>query len=259
MSLILATWNVNSLRARIGRVVEWIEYAEPDILCLQETKMDDSAFPEDVFNDLGYSSVHHGDGGWNGVAILSRVGLEDAEKGMGDRVDEMGCRVVSADCGGISVVCVYVPNGREVGSRFYHEKLDWLATLKSYIAQRYSPTDALIVCGDFNIAPDERDVWDEKAFEGATHVSEPERAALNELLVWGLSDCFRAHYSQADLFSWWDYRGGAFHRHQGMRIDLILATMPVLSRCSFSLMDRNARKGDKPSDHIPVMAWIENE
>jgi exodeoxyribonuclease-3 len=258
MSLLLATWNVNSLRARIERVLEWIAYAEPDILCLQETKMNDSVFPADLFSDIGYKSVHYGNGGWNGVAILSRVGLEDPEKGMGKDVDEMGCRVISAVCGGIRIVSVYVPNGREVGSEFYLGKLEWLANLRKYIAHRYNPAGALVICGDFNIAPEDRDVWDKQAFEGATHVSEPERAALNELLSWGLSDCFRLHYPQPGLYSWWDYRGGAFHKHQGMRIDLVLGTVPVLSRCSFSLMDRNARKGDKPSDHIPVMVWLED-
>ncbi len=258
MSLLLATWNVNSLRARLERVLEWIKYAEPDILCLQETKMSDSVFPADVFRDAGYKSIHHGDGGWNGVAILSRVGLDDPEEGMGEDVDEMGCRVVSASCSGIRVVSVYVPNGREVGSRFYYEKLDWMENLKSYIAQHYSPTSSLLVCGDFNVAPDDIDVWDTQVFEGATHVSKPERESLNGLLSWGLFDCFRLRYPQSGLYSWWDYRGGAFHKHQGMRIDLILATKPVLSRCSFSLMDRNARKGEKPSDHIPVMVWLED-
>ncbi|MHB8264153.1 MAG: exodeoxyribonuclease III [Acidimicrobiales bacterium] len=256
-SVLVATWNVNSLRARMDRVMEWISYADPDILCLQETKMHDAAFPAGIFRDAGYGSIHHGDGGWNGVAILSKIGLSDADAGFGDGVDEMGCRIVSATCGNTRIVSVYVPNGREVGSVYYAGKLEWLACLRQYIDERYTPEERLLICGDFNIAPDDRDVWDADHFIGSTHVSASEREALQGLVSWGLTDCLRIHYQQSGLYSWWDYRGGAFHKHRGMRIDLVLATMPLAGRCSFALMDRNARKGKQPSDHVPVAVWID--
>ncbi len=256
-SVLLATWNVNSLRARMDRVMEWIACAKPDILCLQETKMPDSAFPAGIFRDAGYESIHHGDGGWNGVAILSKISLSDADTGFGDGVDELGCRLVSALCGNTRIVSVYVPNGREVGSEYYKGKLEWLANLKRYINTRHVPEERLVICGDFNIAPDDRDVWDPEAFVGLTHVSAPEREALQDLISWGLYDCFRSHYSQSGLYSWWDYRGGAFHQHRGMRIDLVLATGPVAEECSFALMDRTARKGKQPPDHVPVAVWLD--
>jgi exodeoxyribonuclease-3 len=257
----IATWNVNSLKARLPRVEEWLAYAQPDVLCLQETKLADKAFPAMAFSTLGYDSVHHGQGQWNGVAILSRVGIEEIETGFGAAfVDpyEGDARLVAAVCGGIRVVSVYVPNGREVPSDFYDRKLAWFDRLTEWVEGRFTPQDPLVVLGDFNVAPEDRDVWSPKAFVGATHVTEPERAAVRRLVDWGLVDAFRSRYDDERLFSYWDYRGGDFHQGRGMRIDLVLASAPVAEKVTWALVDRNARKGKQPSDHAPVLidvAW----
>ena len=249
----IATWNVNSLAARLARVEEWIEYAHPDVLCLQETKQADSAFPHAAFATLGYETAHHGDGRWNGVAIASRVGLSGVTRGLGSEDDAQGPRAIAADCGGVRVASVYVPNGRSLDSEHYLAKLAWLARLRSVLDETSSPDRPVAVCGDFNVAPEDRDVWDPAQFEGMTHVSAPEREALAALRSWGLVDVFRSLYDDDGLFSWWDYRGGSFHRHQGMRIDLILVTEVLAARTTYALIDRNARKGEKPSDHAPVL------
>jgi len=249
----IATWNVNSLAARLARVEEWVEYAHPDVLCLQETKQADSAFPHAAFAALGYETAHHGDGRWNGVAIASRVGLSGVTRGLGSEDDAQGPRAIAADCGGVRVMSVYVPNGRSLDSEHYPAKLAWLARVRSVLDETTSPDRPVAVCGDFNVAPEDRDVWDPKQFEGATHVSGPEREALAALQGWGLVDVFRRLYDDDGLFTWWDYRGGSFHRHQGMRIDLILVTEVLAARATYALIDRNARKGEKPSDHAPVL------
>src|ERR1700733_2990135 len=248
----LATWNVNSLTARLPRVEEWIAYARPDVLCLQETKVADAGFPSAAFEALGYQSAHHGGGRWNGVAIVSRIGISEVSTGLGSDHDEQGARLVAADCGGIRVHSVYVPNGRSLDSEHYVAKLEWLDRLRTMLEETASPDQPLAVCGDFNVAPDDRDVWDPAAFEGATHVSEPERAALGRIVDWGLVDAFRRVYDDGGLFSWWDYRAGNFHKHQGMRIDLVLVTERLAREATYALIDRNARKGSKPSDHTPV-------
>ncbi|HEV3281970.1 MAG TPA: exodeoxyribonuclease III [Acidimicrobiales bacterium] len=248
----IATWNVNSLTARLPRVEEWLAYAEPDVLCMQETKQADAAFPHSAFTALGYETVHHGDGRWNGVAIASRIGLAEASSGLGSELDTQGSRLIAADCGGVRVVSVYVPNGRSLDSDQYPAKLAWLARLRALLDETSSPDRPLAVCGDFNVAPEDRDVWDPAQFEGATHVSPPERAAVGELLSWGLVDVFRRLYDDDNLFTWWDYRAGNFHKHRGMRIDLILVTEALAGRTRYGLIDRNARKGQKPSDHAPV-------
>jgi exodeoxyribonuclease-3 len=252
----IATWNVNSLKARLGRVEEWIAYARPDVLCLQETKLADAAFPHGAFATLGYESAHHGDGRWNGVAIVSRVGLEQVATGTGSSSDDEGTRLIAADCGGVRVLSVYVPNGRALDDDRYPAKLAWLARLRDLLDETASPDRPVAVCGDFNVAPEDRDVWDPKEFEGMTHVSQPERDALGTLRSWGLVDAFRQRYPDDRLFSWWDYRGGAFHRHRGMRIDLILMTEVLARTTSFALIDRQARKGEKPSDHTPVFVDV---
>lgn len=248
----LATWNVNSLAARLPRVEEWIGYARPDVLCLQETKVADAVFPTSAFEALGYESAHHGDGRWNGVAILSRIGLSEVATGMGSDYDQQGARLVTAVCGGVRVHSVYVPNGRSLDSEFYVAKLEWLGRLRTMLDETASPDQAVAVCGDFNVAPEDRDVWDPAAFEGATHVSEPERAALGRIEEWGLVDVFRRLYDDSGLFTWWDYRAGNFHKHRGMRIDLVLVTERLARAATYGLIDRNARKGSKPSDHTPV-------
>ena len=248
----IATWNVNSLTARLPRVEEWIGYAHPDVLCMQETKQADAAFPHDVFAGWGYETAHHGDGRWNGVAIASRVGLEGVDTGLGTEDDAQGPRLIAADCGGVRVHSVYVPNGRSLDSEHYPAKLDWLGRLREHLQATTDPGRPVAVCGDFNVAPEDRDVWDPRRFEGMTHVSPPEREALAQLESWGLVDVFRRLYDDEGLFSWWDYRGGSFHKHQGMRIDLILVTEVLASATTFGLIDRQARKGEKPSDHTPV-------
>jgi exodeoxyribonuclease-3 len=248
----IATWNVNSLTARLARVEEWIGYAQPDVLCLQETKLADAAFPHGAFSVLGYETAHHGDGRWNGVALVSRVGLENVSVGLNSDDDDQGTRLIAADCGGVRVHSVYVPNGRSLEDDHYPAKLAWLARLRDLLAETCSPEDPVAVCGDFNVAPEDRDVWDVTQFEGMTHVSQPERDALANLEAWGLVDVFRRLYDEGGLFSWWDYRGGSFHRHRGMRIDLVLVTEVLAARTGYALIDRNARKGDKPSDHTPV-------
>ena len=252
----IATWNVNSLKARQPRVEEWIEYAAPDVLCLQETKLSDDAFPALAFSALGYDSVHHGHKQWNGVAILSRVGIDDITRGFDpDMVDpyEGDARLLAATCGGVRIVSTYVPNGREVGTEFYERKLEWLGRLREWIAATASPDQELAILGDFNVAPEDRDVWSVKAFEGSTHVTEPERAAVRALEDWGMVDAFRARYDGDRLFTYWDYRRGDFHQHKGMRIDLALVTKPLADRLQYALVDRNARKGQQPSDHAPML------
>jgi exodeoxyribonuclease III len=256
----IATWNVNSLKARQERVEEWLAYARPDVLCLQETKLSNETFPHLAFSALGYDSVHHGQGQWNGVAVLSRVGIDAVSTGFEGASQPMvdpyegDARLLAATCDGVRVVSVYVPNGREVGTEFYERKLAWLEALHDWLAATSSPTDDVVVLGDFNVAPEDRDVWSVKAFAGATHVTPAERAAVRRLREWGMDDAFRRVYPDDDrLFSYWDYRAGAFHQHRGMRIDLVLATTPLADRATWSTIDRNARKGKQPSDHAPVI------
>jgi exodeoxyribonuclease III len=251
----IVTWNVNSLGARLPRIESWLADVQPDVVCMQETKCTDDGFPSLTFRAMGYDTFHHGQGQWNGVAILSRVGLEDPAVGFDDGADaDPEARVVWATCGGVRVASCYVPNGRSVDHEHYRYKLAWLDRLRSHLEQRCDPARPTAVLGDFNIAPEDRDVWDPAAFVDATHVSAPERAALARIVDWGLVDVFRERYDDAGLFSWWDYRAGNFHKRKGMRIDLVLATRPLAERLELVLIDRNARKGETPSDHAPVIA-----
>jgi exodeoxyribonuclease III len=254
----IATWNVNSLKARLPRVESWLAEVQPDVLCVQETKLADDAFPALSLAALGYDAVHHGQGRWNGVAILSRVGLEDVRHGFAGPPPAGGsageARLLTARCAGVVVVTVYVPNGRAVGHAQYHDKLAWLEGLVDHLDAVAAPGDEVVVCGDFNVAPEDRDVWDPAACHGGTHVSPAEREVYERILAWGLTDVLRVQFDDAGIFSWWDYRAGAFHRHLGMRIDLVLATAPLVRRLEWVLIDRNARKGQAPSDHAPVVA-----
>jgi exodeoxyribonuclease III len=254
----LATWNVNSLKVRMDRVPEWLAYAQPDVVCLQETKLSDAVFPHMAFSALGYESAHHGSGQWNGVAILSRVGLEKPEMGFAEGVGpDQDTRLITARCGGVLVSSVYVPNGRSVGSEHYAYKLDWLGRLRRHLDSLTSPDDMVAVCGDFNIAPDDRDVWDPAAFVGSTHVTPEEREALADLQSWGLVDAFRQCWPDEKLYTYWDYRAGDFHEHRGMRIDLVLVSKPVAGKLKWALVDRNARKGKLPSDHAPLFVDLD--
>jgi exodeoxyribonuclease-3 len=234
------------------RVTEWIESKQPDVLCMQETKLADDKFPEKEFEVLGYESAHFGEGRWNGVAIVSRIGIADVTKGFGTADDEHGKRAIAANCGGTRVFSVYVPNGRALDNEFYQVKLAWLAQLRKTLDEQCPPGSSLAVCGDFNVAPDDGDVWDPAAYVGATHVSEPERAALREVEAWGLDDVFR-RFNEPGTFTWWDYRAGDFHEGRGMRIDLVLVSDDLVRRATGAFRDRDARKGKKPSDHAPVV------
>jgi len=249
---------VNSLKVRIGRLEEWLGYAQPDIVCLQETKLADAAFPGMSVAQIGYEWAHHGNGRWNGVAILSKVGLEDVRTGFDDGLDDEGSesRAITASCGGIQVTSVYVPNGRSPADAQYELKLRWLDRLATFIDTKASPLEPVAVCGDFNIAPTDADVYNPKAFVGATHVSSQERKRLQALEEWGLVDVFRRIWPQEKLYSWWDYRAGNFHKHLGMRIDLILLTEVLAEAATFALVDRNARKGESPSDHAPLFVDV---
>jgi exodeoxyribonuclease-3 len=256
----IATWNVNSLKVRMPRVEEWLGYARPDVVCLQETKLSDAVFPHMAFSALGYESVHHGSGQWNGVAILSRVGIDDPVAGFARGLEpDTDTRLISARCGGVHVTSVYVPNGRAVDDDHYLYKLAWLQKLRAHVEALGRPGEPLAVLGDFNIAPTDSDVWNPAAFLGSTHVSEPERSALARLEEWGLFDAFRARWDSDQLYSYWDYRAGDFHEHRGMRIDLVLVTRVLLERMRWALVDRNARKGKQPSDHAPVFVDFDME
>jgi exodeoxyribonuclease-3 len=253
--MLVATWNVNSLNARMPRVEQWLAEVRPDIVCLQETKLADEAVPVDTFAELGYKTAHHGQGQWNGVAILSRLGVDDVVHGFAAGVDpDDDARLISARCGPVRVHSVYVPNGRSVGHDHFHYKLGWLERLRQHLESSTSPDDMVVVAGDWNIAPDDRDVWDVKAFEGHTHVTPEERQALADVIDWGLVDTFRQRYPEPGLFSYYDYQAGRFHKRQGMRIDYVLSSPPLAATCRLDLVDRNARKGSKPSDHAPVLA-----
>ncbi len=253
----IATWNVNSLKARLPRVEEFLGYAQVDVLCLQETKMADKAFPHLTFAELGYESVHHGQGQWNGVAILSRVGIADVHHGFGPDLDDPypgEARLIAARCGSVDVASVYVPNGRTVPSDHYDRKLVWFERLHDWLAATYRPDGAVAVLGDYNVAPTDIDVWDIAAFAGSTHVTPAERAAVQRLCDWGLTDAFRAvHPDTPGLYSYWDYRNGDFHQGRGIRIDLALVSAAVAERLTYAVVDRNARKGTQPSDHAPVI------
>jgi len=255
----IATWNVNSVKQRVPRLLPWLDQRQPDVLCLQETKLADGAFAKLLGGELadrGYEVAVHGEATWNGVAILSRAGLEDPVAGLagGPGFPHQEARAVSATCGGIRVVSVYVPNGRAPGSDHYRYKLDWLASLTDMVARGPAAT---VVCGDMNIAPTDADVFDPDAYVGQTHVTPPERAALAELQALGLRDVVRDRWPDERVFTYWDYRAGMFHQDLGMRIDLVLASEPVGARVKAAWVDRHARKGSGPSDHAPVIVDLD--
>lgn len=258
----LATWNVNSVSSRLPRLVEWVAANKPDVLCLQETKCDADTFPAAPLRELGYALAAHGDGRWNGVALLSRVGLDDITRGLTDQPGypdpaTLEARAVAATCGGLRVWSVYVPNGREPGHEHYHYKLRWLAALRRTVEADLARTPSLVVAGDFNVAPTDADVWDPAAFAHATHVTEPERAALRELRALGLDDVVPRPLKYDQPFTYWDYRAGMFPKNLGMRIDLVYASTDVAARVRDAYVDREARKGKAPSDHAPVVVDLD--
>jgi len=271
----IATWNVNSLKARLDRVEEWLGIAVPDVLLMQETKLADEMAPVMPFAMAGYELAHHGQGRWNGVAIASRVGITDVVTNFGDGPvvtpgagagggsrdeaadpadDGLGpeARMISARCGPIRVVSIYAPNGRALDTPFYAGKLAWFERLSRWLEETQDPADDLLIGGDFNVAPDDLDVYDPGAYVGATHVSPPERDALARLRAWGLLDVVRPFHPEAGFYTWWDYRAGNFHKNLGMRIDHLYASRSVAARVVAAERDRDARKGKLPSDHAPL-------
>jgi exodeoxyribonuclease III len=255
----IATWNVNSLKQRLPRLLPWLDERRPDVVCLQETKLPDDALAELLGDELagrGYEVAAHGESAWNGVAILSRVGLDKVVTGLADGpgFPHPEARAVAATCGGVRVHSVYVPNGREPDSDHYTYKLAWLAALRAVVA---AGPEAAVVCGDMNIAPTDADVFDPDAYVGQTHVTPPEREALAELQALGLQDVVRDRWPNERVFTYWDYRAGMFHQDLGMRIDLILASAPVAQRVTAAWVDRHARKGAGPSDHAPVIVDLD--
>jgi exodeoxyribonuclease III len=254
-SVRISTWNVNSLKQRMPRLLPWLDERRPDVVCLQETKLADDALTEllgDELADRGYEIAAHGEAAWNGVAILSRTGLDDVVTGLADApgFPHPEARAVAATCGGVRVHSVYVPNGRTPGSDHYEYKLAWLSALRHVVA---GGPEAAVVCGDMNIAPTDADVFDPHAYIGQTHVTPPEREALAQLQALGLRDVVRDRWPTERVFTYWDYRAGMFHQDLGMRIDLILASDPVANRVQAAWVDRQARKGKGPSDHAPVI------
>jgi exodeoxyribonuclease III len=254
----LATWNVNSVKQRVPRLLPWLDQRQPDVVCLQETKLADDAFAALLGEELtarGYAFAAHGEVQWNGVAILSRSGLDDVVAGIpgAPGFPHPEARAVSATCGGIRVHSVYVPNGRVPGSDHYRYKLAWLAALGELV----DGSGDAVVCGDMNIAPTDDDVFDPAAYVGQTHVTEPERAALAALQARGLRDVVRDRWPTQRVFTYWDYRAGMFHQDLGMRIDLVLASDPVAERVRAAWVDRHAHKGTGPSDHAPVIVDLD--
>jgi exodeoxyribonuclease-3 len=255
----VATWNVNSVKQRVPRLLPWLDQRQPDVVCLQETKVGDDAFDQLLGEELtkrGYAIARHGEAQWNGVAILSRAGLEDVVVGVPDTpgFPRREARAVSAVCGGIRVHSVYVPNGRVPDSEHYQYKLAWLSALQETLADG---PEAAMVCGDMNIAPADIDVFDPQAYIGQTHVTPAERAALAKLQALGLRDVVRDRWPTERVFTYWDYRAGMFHQDLGMRIDLVLATAKVAARVQAAWVDRQARKGTRPSDHAPVIVDLD--
>ncbi len=264
----IATWNVNSLKARLDRVLPWLEHARPDVLLRQETKLEDDKAPAEAFRGAGYELAHHGQRQWNGVAIASRIGVSNVVTSFGEPLlpasddgDDQPlseARMIAAECGGVRVVSLYAPNGRVVDSPFYEAKLKWFARLHRWLAEAANPDEALVLGGDFNVAPEDADVWDPRVCHGGTHVSPKERAAFAKLCAWGLVDTYRKHHRELGRYTWWDYRAGHFHKNFGMRIDHLLATRPLAERSVAAGIDREARKGKPtPSDHAPLLIDVD--
>ena len=249
----LATWNVNSVLARLPVVTRWLEEARPDVLCLQETKCVDDKFPADAFAELGYQSETFGQRTYNGVAILSRVGCQDALRGFPGDDESAHARLLAATVEGVRVVNVYIPNGAFVGSDKYRFKLEWMRRLRDFFDTLYERSEPVLLCGDFNVAPEERDVHDPQLWQGRILFSKRERAALDHIRGWGFDDAFRLHTEEGGHYSWWDYRAGSFRRNAGLRIDHIWVSESLAARCTASWIDKEPRGWERPSDHTPVI------
>ena len=259
----IATWNVNSIRARLPRVLHWLETTRPDVVCLQETKCLDEQFPREPIEDLGYSIETFGQKTYNGVAILSLAGMEDVVRGFPDDEEDAQRRVIGATIGDVMVLNLYVVNGEQVGSPKYDFKLDWLARLNAFVAEHYplggggDVAEKIVLCGDFNITFDDRDMTDPEAKRGKVFCSEPERTALAQLCDLGLTDAYRHFHEEAGKFTWWDFRTRGFQRDDGLRIDHFLMSDAALAVCSDVEIEKRVRGGEKPSDHAPVTATLE--
>jgi exodeoxyribonuclease III len=252
--VIVATWNVNSVLARLPLVTRWLALARPDVLCLQETKCADDKFPAAEFAEAGYRAAWHGQPTYNGVAVLARGEIADVQKGLPGEDGSAHARVIAATVSGVRLVNVYVPNGQSVGSEKYEFKLAWLGRLRDYLDEEFWADDEVLVCGDFNVAPEDRDVHDPAAWRGKILCSGPEREAVGRVKEWGFTDAFRLHVAEGGHYSWWDYRAGSFRLNAGLRIDHVWVSEPLAGRCVRSWIDKEPRGWERPSDHTPVLA-----
>jgi exodeoxyribonuclease III len=252
--MLIATWNVNSILARLASVTRWLDDVKPDVLCMQETKCTDDKFPTLIFQERGYRCQLFGQQTYNGVAILTRDTCDTMHRGYPGDDETAQSRLITTTVNGINIVNVYVPNGQMVGSEKYEVKLAWMRRLREFFDENYDQTKPVLLCGDFNVAPEERDVHDVRLWQGRIMFSEQEHAALKYIQEWGFEDAFRLHTEEGGKFSWWDYRAGAFRRNLGLRIDHIWITEPLVSRNVRTWIDREPRTWDKPSDHAPVIA-----
>lgn len=250
----VATWNVNSVRARLPRVLEWLDARRPDVVCLQETKVEDDSFPLAEITEAGYHAVVHGQKTYNGVAVLAREEPTEIVRGLPGDGPEEERRLVAARVDGVWIIDVYAPNGGDLGLPKYDYKLAWYARLRAFLDDRFDPAGEVLLCGDMNVAPDDRDVWDPEHWRGKILCSDAERQALAAVVGWGFDDTLRLHHDEGGIYTWWDYRMGAFHRGWGLRIDHVYTTSPLSARCLSVEVDRDFRKGPKPSDHAPVIA-----
>jgi exodeoxyribonuclease-3 len=252
----VATWNVNSIRARLDHACDWLERVQPDVLCMQETKVVDDDFPTDEFMRLGYGIAMAWQLSYNGVAILSRLPMKEISIGLSGQSPEADKRAIAATISGVRIFSCYVPNGKTVTSPSFPEKLAWLGQLRSTLDATANPKSDVLVCGDFNIATDERDVYAPELFRGKVHFHPDEHRALAKVREFGLKDAFRELHSEGGLYSWWDYRGGGFRKNEGLRIDYVFLSESLAQRCTSATMDVEPRRLDKPSDHIPVIVEL---
>lgn len=252
--MLIATWNVNSILARMASVTRWLDDVKPDVLCMQETKCTDDKFPTLVFQERGYQCQLFGQQSYNGVAILSRCACETTHRGYPGDDETAQSRLITSTVNDIQIVNVYIPNGQAVGSEKYGMKLGWMRRLREFFDQQYDPSRPVLLCGDFNVAPEERDVHDVRLWQGRIMFSEQERATLQQIKEWGFTDAFRLHTEEGGKFTWWDYRAGAFRRNLGLRIDHMWITEPLVSRSVRAWIDLEPRTWEKPSDHAPVIA-----
>jgi exodeoxyribonuclease-3 len=254
--MLIATWNVNSVLARMSSVTRWLDDVKPDVLCMQETKCTDDKFPTLIFKERGYQCQLFGQQSYNGVAILTRETCDTRYRGYPDDDETAQSRLITTTVNGINIVNVYIPNGQSVGSEKYAFKLEWMRRLRQFFDTNYDRSTPVLLCGDFNVAPEDRDVHDVRLWQGRIMFSDQEHAALQNIKDWGFTDAFRLHTAEGGKFSWWDYRAGAFRRNLGLRIDHIWISEPLVARSSRTWIDIEPRTWEKPSDHAPVLAEL---